>query len=653
MNDRQDETMHIPVDITELSNRENVPVELSESYIFEPCSNDLNCYGKSCRYNGTQCTDISNQSPIEAGPSKSQFSNVLNMSRKLLPCCTVPKDAYSSIGYHEESTAIVSDAKTDKNAINDTIQDIYVRNLTKERGDNYKCDDMPHPARTRLDDVPSTATNTNSNLKCSANCKQTFSEFNAFIERKLKPRDFTDTKEDLSNYKIEDIPRYEEIQHECTCNDDSCTHFADNVTKMIVNDTKTYDVQETHSTDIKSLKQSDDNEATDNVKSTAQSSPCKTIVIIFPRPKFKKVVSDIKDHTKDLEKQIASLTNIVKSIIILSDQTTSTILEKENLTMSYPDPEKMRTEKFADMNNNNNRVHIKQQDTEGSNLDKDKKPLANLTISLPDPTVRTTQIKPIEKNDKIGSYVEKKKQVPTVETTADKGKDKLDQINLKCSPQDSHSVERKSIVETIVDKARDKPDQINFKSTAHNCYNIEQETYSHKKHTCPIEDDKIENNIESTNVKLKTKDINDRKNYNTASSYHSRMKTTISNRDRLYDLCSQTTRTRSSRLSNYPIVVDTPSKLNSNAEPIDFTSMNNLGKESNHDVKVIPASLNASTTIDGLQASISIQCIRISNSSNCCIADLQTLEVKNPPPRDNSYKVTKMKKIRRSKLGKS
>ncbi|KAK2585802.1 hypothetical protein KPH14_010405 [Odynerus spinipes] len=604
---------HGPTKVSKIPNQKHVSeIQNQKHDVFEPSNkNSDNFNAASYRCASTQCMKINGQSPAISDSSDYQFVNELQVSRKLLPCCTVSNDTNSSIEKLEKFIDNTSVKTTNENTINDTVEDIYIRNTKKRLRDNYKNDNVIHPARHR-ESVPSTV-NMDADIKYVANFKETFSEFDAFTTKNLIPCDCNDREKVASDYTIDEIPQTmkqndEQNEEECSCENKSYSHLTDTVTKAVIRNTEINELHKTNASDVTNVAQPDDNKTTNDVKGPTQTNQCKTIVIICPKFKFKKIISDIKEHTKSLEQQIANINNIVKSIIILSDQKTSSVLEKENLTIFYEksneNSNEPQTEKFVDRNNNNVEQQVKHESTRGTNVDKHIKERALSTSSLTqkspihqEPVTTLIKENLIKNDEQISPHVKVKEEVPTIEMNTTKY----------------------------------ESDQINVKGTPHEHHETKHISYSDKTYTSAIEAPEIE----PTFVDSLTKDICDFTSCDTGYIHYS----TLSDRDSISDLNLQTTFTQSSNCQIVAATSVSSNELNFNAKPTNCLVLRDNRRKSNNKDDVFPASMNVSTTIDDLKPSISIQCVTISNSSNCCIADLQALEITNSSPRDNLDKL--------------
>ncbi|KAL2715929.1 SUN domain-containing protein 2-like [Vespula squamosa] len=636
INTPSQDTVHSQTVITKLSDQKGMPSQLSKLSHSELCDNDHNSYIASYQYAGDQYMEIHHNQPIILNTSKCQCLNELEVPEKASPCtvvnCNMEKSEDSTVNIHDKGN------KDAINDINNTIQDIYVRNRTKQLGDS---DNVNNMYQTK-----------NRPLTIDADYKE-HSKFNVCTNSKIS----SGIDNDVSNKEIKQIRLCKQNELKDVWKNNDYTYLSDTIMKSVdenaeickINSQNVHKTNHNLSNNVSCQKEkqvdfddyiSTDIETCNDLQNNTQSSSSDTIVIAFSKPQFKQVLSEIKEHTKSLEKQLESINNIIENITVLSEQK-GHLPEKENFTIFYEKihtcSNESQTDEFVDINNNKEKVIEK--NMEGSNLCKicalstssltekfsvcqepnatsiDEKLLKN------DDTVDHSMQEQCSMFEQISSFVEEKKELPTTEIIADITNHKPDQINTKSAPYTNHKIEQVSLC------------------------------HSHDKNMSNFKTDQMK-----SSVKLKTKDnYCDQTDCNTAIPDHSTMKTTVSNHDTIYGLYLETTYTQS---SNFQIVAATSAsslKLNSNArESKDFiksekSTLRNLTEKSSD--KVSPDTLDISTTIDDLNPSISIQCITINLSS--CHAHPQTTKPKDTSVRNIHEKVTKSKKNKKFKLRKS
>nr|XP_050846150.1 SUN domain-containing protein 2-like [Vespula vulgaris] len=610
INTSSEDKVHDQAMIIDLSDQESMPSQLLMLSLSQLCDNDHNSYITS--HAGNQYMEIHHNQSIISDTIKCQCLNKLKIPEWILSCTNgnMKKSKNSTVNIHD---------KTNKDTINDTIQDIYVRNGTKRLGDS-------------------------------------------------------DNEDVLSNKEIKQIHLDKPNELEDVCRNTDYTCMNGTIMKSVEKDTEMYKInsqnaQKTNNdlSDNESYQKEKDIELDDHVSTDIGPSDdlqnntesCDTIIIAFSKPKFKQVLSEIKEHIRSLEKQIQSINNIIDNITVLSEQKGHLPSEKENFTIfcekRYTYPNESQTDEFVDINNNEEQIIDK--NMEESNMCKCLQKCAFSTsaltgkFSICQERIATSIDEELLKNDDTVDP-EQRSVVEKISSYAEEEEEEKEE-------EKEEEEEELSTTEIITDITNHKLDksqqnngsQIDTKTAPHTNHEIEQIplSHSHDKNMSDLKTDEVKSSVES-----KTKHNHyDQADCNTATSYHSTRKTAVSNHDTIYGLYLETTYTQS---SNFQIVAATSissSKLNSNT-----TESNDLPKSEKSTSrkivdksKVSPATLDISTTIDDLNPSISIQCITI-NLSNCQVHP-QTTKIKDTSVRNIHEKVTKNKKNKKFKLRKS
>lgn len=625
LNTPPQDTVHSQTVITELSDQKCMPSQLSKHSLSKLCDNDHNSYITSYRYAGNQYMEIHNNQSIISDTSNCQCLNELEMPERILSC-TVANDPNCNMEKSTNSTVNIHD-KANKDTINDTIQNIYVRNITKRLGDSDNDNSTLYQTKKRSSTI-------------NGCCKQ-HSKLNFCIDSKI----ISSGIENVSNKEIKQINLCKQNEYERVWKNKNYTYLSDTIMKSVEKNVDNVSCQKEKNIEFDDYISTNTETCNDLQNNDIQSSSSDTIVIAFSKPKFKQVLSEIKEHTKSLEKQIKSINNIIENITVLSEQKAHLSSEKENFTIFYEKrytySNESQTDEFVDINNNKGKIIEK--NMEGFNVRKYIKKCALSTSSLTEklsicqePIATSTNEKLLENDDTVNhcmreqcsmfkqqiSYVEEKNDFPTTTIIAHIANHKPDQINIKSAPHTNHKIDQVPLC------------------------------HSYDKNTSKFKTDQMKLSIES-----KTKNnYCDQTDCNTAIPYHSIMKTTVSNHDTIYGLYLETTYTQS---SNFQIVAATSVsslKLNSNTtESNDFTKSEkstfprNLTEKNNN--KVSPDTLDISTMVNDLNPSISIQCINI-NLSNCH-DDPRTTKLKDTSVRNIHEKVTKSKKNKKFKLRKN
>ncbi|XP_035738120.1 uncharacterized protein LOC118448693 isoform X1 [Vespa mandarinia] len=576
--------------ITELLDQKSMPSQLSKHSLSELYDNDHNSYITSCQYASNQYMEIHHDQSTIPDTFKCQCLNELEMPEKILSCtvandsnCNMEKSANSTINMYDKAN------KDTINDINDKIQNIYVRNITTRLGDSNNGNSMLNQAKNR----PSTI---------DAYCKE-HSKFHFCTDSKI----ISGIENVVSNKEIKQIHLYKQNEHKHVWKNSNYTYLSDTIMKSVEKNADNISCQEEKNIEFDNYT-SANIETSNDLQNNTKSSSSDTIIIAFSKPKFKQILSEIKEHTRSLEKQIRSINNIIENITVLSEQKAHLSSKKENFTIFYEKrytySNESQTDEFVDINKRQIEKNM-----EGSNLCKYIKKCALFTSSLTEkfsiyqePIATSTKEKLLENDNTVdhcmrqqysmfeqnSSYEEEKKEFPTTEIIADIVNHKPDKINTKSAPYMKHKIEQVPLY------------------------------HSHDKNMSKFKTNQMKLSVESKT----RKNYCDQMDCNTAIPYHSTMKTTVSNHDTIYGLYLETAYTQS---SNFQIVAATSAsslKLNSNTMESNYltkseksTSSRNLTEKSNN--KVSPDTLDISTMVDDdLNPSISIQCITI-NLSNC------------------------------------
>lgn len=642
MNNLPQDTANVKTVINESPDQKIISFQLSKHSLKELCNNNPNCLQcTTCRCTSTQFMEIYDESFIIS--DQCQLFNELEMPEYIVPCTVRNDSTNDNLEKPAKSILNIYDKfnKNITNDMNDTIRDLYVRNITESLRDSNN----------------NGVSYQDKNWKCYPSI---INENSKRPEEYFKLDSLPDTKlistpgmrKVPTNMETNRIPSYKHKKCKCVYKNKNYRYLSDTITKSIA---KYSDINECYKINSQEVHKSNQN-LSDNVwkektrdpdgfisldtimnndlPNNTKFSQDDTIVIAFSKPKFTQVLSEIKEHTRSLEAQIESINNIIQNITVLSEEAAPLSSRRKNLPVFYENICRLtngsQNEEFVDINNNNSNEQII-----GNNWCKCiKKRRALSTSSL------------IKQDDDNFVRFTREQQRPELEENLSR----LEEMKEQELPS-------KEI------KKQEKPDQMNLKRSApYKNDELERVPYLHKKQPKSF--------IRKDKVKSKTKDnYCDQPNCNTATiPYNSTTKKTkVSNDDTIYDLYLQTTFTQS---SNFQIVAATSISsiklnLNSTGSNDDLVKIkkSKLSVDGKTEDKInnkvpFPDRLeDNSTTKNDLNPSISIQCITISNSSiNCNVADSRTKEIQNNYIRDNvnQKKVIKSnKKSNRFKLRKS
>ncbi|XP_015181799.1 PREDICTED: centrosomal protein of 135 kDa [Polistes dominula] len=462
-------------------------------------------------------------------------------------------------------------------SMNNTIQDLYVRNVTKAlRNDDDDDDDV-------------TVSYQDKNCKCYPPL--------IINDYSIRPEEYqeyyklnSDTKlmsPDIRKMETEQqrriIPSCKSKKCKCVYKNKNDKYLSDTITKSI--DQYSTDINESYkmkshehvvhnlSNNVwkeKTRRDADgfislDTIMNNNNNNNNNNSQDDTIVIAFSKPKFTQVLSEIKEHTKSLEKQIESINNIIQNITVLSEETTVAPLSsrKTNLPVFYENIYRITNESqnettLVNINNNNNNNEEEIVENNWCKCIKRRRAITT-SSSLIKQDVTREQQQQQQQRSKLEETKEQQfpsKQIKKQEEEEEKVE--LDQMNHKKSA------------------SYKKTDKLKRVSSS----------YLHKKQPKSFVRKEKMKLLVNKSSKIKDNNYNDEPNCNTAATilYNSTTnKTKVSENDTINDLYLQTTFTQS---SNYQIVAATSVssiKLNLNNST---RSNNNNNNNNNNDDEI-------------------------------------------------------------------
>ncbi|XP_043502362.1 putative uncharacterized protein DDB_G0282499 isoform X2 [Polistes fuscatus] len=660
MNNLSQDTANVKTVINESSDQNIISFQLSKhSLNNELCNNNSNCLQfTTCRCTSTQFMEIYDESFIIS--DQCQLFNELEMPENIVPC-TIRNDSTNDNLEKPAKSILNIYYKFNKNFtndMNDTTRDLYVRNITESLGDDDN-------------------NNNNSVSYQDKNCKcypPIINEDSKRPEEYFTLDSLPDTKlispgirNVPTNMETKRIPSYKHKKCKCVYKNKNYKYLSEAITKSIA---KYSDVNECYRINSQEVRKNNQNLSNNvwkektrdpdgfisldtimnnDLPNNTKFNQDDTIVIAFSKPKFTQVLSEIKEHTRSLEKQIESINNIIQNINVLSEEAAAPLSSRRtNLPVFYENISRLtnesQTEELVDINNNNSNEQI----IENNWCKCIKKRRALSTSSL---------IKSSVCQNPIDTFVDEK--------LIKQDDDNVVRFKREQQQRPPELEENLSYVEEMKEqqqlpskeiKKQKEPDQMNpERSAPYKNDELERVPYLHKKQPKSF--------IRKDKVKSKTKDnCCDQPNCNTATIPYNSMtkKTNVSNEDTIYNLYLQTTFTQS---SNFQIVAATSISsiklnLNSTGSNDDLVKVKKSkisvdGKTEDKINKKVPfpdSLEDNSTTKNDLNPSISIQCITISNSSiNCNVAerDSRIKEIQNNYLRDN---VNQKKVIKSNKM---